>query len=136
MSAPIANPSAYDAHLARNRTAMANGRPDQIPIRPFVAEFTAKVAGMTNQEVTQDDEKAFEAARICAKTFDWDAVVPNMVFVWCRLAWAARPARWNHGPQPYPRCPRSWATKHWCVPTWENFDTWAYAFLGHCVVSF
>lgn len=65
---------------------MANGRPDRIPIRPFVAEFTAKVAGMTNQEVTQDYEKAFEAARICAQTFDWDAVVPNMVYMWGGIA--------------------------------------------------
>ena len=72
----------YDQRLARYRTAMANGRPDCIPIRPFVAEFTAKVAGMTSQEVTQDYEKAFEAARICASRFDWDAVVPNMVYVW------------------------------------------------------
>jgi tRNA G10 N-methylase Trm11 len=41
MRRPIANPSDFDARLARYRTAMANGRPDQIPIRPFVAEFTA-----------------------------------------------------------------------------------------------
>lgn len=86
MSATIAAPSEYDSRLARYRTAMANGRPDRIPIRPFVAEFTAKVAGMTNQEVTQDYEKAFEAARICARTFDWDAVVPNMVYVWGGIA--------------------------------------------------
>ncbi len=72
----------YRQRLDRYVTAMRNGRPDMIPIRPFVAEFTAKVAGMTSQQVTQDYELAFEAARTCAKSFDWDAVVPNMVYVW------------------------------------------------------
>lgn len=72
----------YQERLNRYCTAMRNGTPDRIPIRPFVAEFTAKAAGMTCQDVTQDYEKAFEAARYCAKTFDWDAVVPNMVYVW------------------------------------------------------
>lgn len=74
--------SIYEQKLNRYRTAMANGTPDTIPIRPFVAEATAKVANMTCQELTQDYEKAFEAVRICATTFDWDAVVPNMVYIW------------------------------------------------------
>ena len=72
----------YEEKLNRYRTAMANGTPDMIPIRPFVAEATAKVANMSCQELTQDYEKAFEAVRISANTFDWDAVVPNMVYVW------------------------------------------------------
>ncbi len=74
--------SLYDQKLQRYRIAMANGTPDTIPIRPFIAEGTAKLANMTCQELTQDYEKAFEAARITAKAFDWDAVVPNMVYVW------------------------------------------------------
>jgi hypothetical protein len=78
----------YQERLARYVTALRNGKPDRIPIRPFVAEFTAKVAGFTCQEVTHDYNKAFEAARICANAFDWDAVVGNMVYVWTGLTQA------------------------------------------------
>ena len=75
----------YAQRLKRYVTAMRNGKPDRIPIRPFVAEFTAKYAGYTCQEVTHDYEKAFAAARTCAADFDWDAVVGNMVYVWTGL---------------------------------------------------
>jgi uroporphyrinogen-III decarboxylase len=75
----------YQARMKRYVTAMRNGKPDMIPIRPFVAEFTAKYAGYTCQEVTHDYEKAFAAARKCAADFDWDAVVGNMVYVWTAL---------------------------------------------------
>ena len=75
----------YAQRLARYTTAMRNDKPDMVPIRPLVAEFTAKYAGYTCQEVTDDYEKAFAAARKCAADFDWDAVVPNMVFVWAGL---------------------------------------------------
>lgn len=78
----------YAERLNRYVTAMRNGKPDRIPIRPFVAEFTAKYAGFTCQEVTQDFRKAFEAARKCAADFDWDAVVGNMVYVWSGLTQA------------------------------------------------
>jgi hypothetical protein len=71
----------YAERLKRYVTAMRNGKPDRVPIRPFVAEFTAKYAGYTCQEVTHDYEKAFAAARKCAADFDWDAVVGNMVYV-------------------------------------------------------
>lgn len=80
--------SLYQERLQRYTTAMRNGKPDMIPIRPFVAEFTAKYAGFTCQEVTHDYLKAFEAARICAASFDWDAVVGNMVYVWTGLTQA------------------------------------------------
>jgi uroporphyrinogen-III decarboxylase len=50
-----------------------------------VAEFTAKYAGYTCQEVTHDFPKALDAARKCAAEFDWDAVVVNMVYVWTGL---------------------------------------------------
>ncbi len=80
--------SRYAERLKRYVTAMRNGKPDRIPIRPFVAEFTAKYAGYTCQEVTHDYEKAFAAARQCAADFDWDAVVGNMVFVWTGLTQA------------------------------------------------
>ena len=53
-----------------------------------MAEFTAKYAGYTIQEVTQDYQKAFAAARKCAADFDWDAVVGNMVYGWSGLTQA------------------------------------------------
>jgi hypothetical protein len=78
----------YAERLNRYVTAMRNEKPDRVPIRPFVAEFTAKYAGYTCQEVTHDYEKAFAAARKCAADFDWDAVVGNMVYVWTGLTQA------------------------------------------------
>lgn len=82
----MATEQLYQERLARYVTALRNEPPDRIPIRPFVAEFTAKYAGMTCQEVVHDYHKAFEAAVKCARDFDWDAVVPNMVYVWTGLA--------------------------------------------------
>ena len=78
----------YSERLNRYVTALRNGRPDRVPIRPFVAEFTATYAGYTCQEVTHDYEKAFAAVRRCAADFDWDAVVSNMVYVWTGLTQA------------------------------------------------
>ena len=78
----------YSERLTRYVTAMRNEKPDMIPIRPFVAEFTAKYAGFTCQEVAHDFNKAFIAARKCAADFDWDAVVGNMVYVWTGLTQA------------------------------------------------
>ncbi len=78
----------YKERLTRYITAMRNEQPDKIPIRPFVAEFTAKYTGLTCQEVAHDYHKAFMAARKCAVDFDWDAVVPNMVYVWTGLTQA------------------------------------------------
>ncbi|MFC1724150.1 uroporphyrinogen decarboxylase family protein [candidate division KSB1 bacterium] len=78
----------YKVRLNRYLTAMQNEKPDMIPIRPFAAEFTAKYAGFTCQEVTHDFNIAFEAVRKCAADFDWDAVVGNMVYVWTGLTQA------------------------------------------------
>jgi len=78
----------YANRLKRYVTAMRNEKPDRIPIRPFVAEFTAKYAGYTCQEVAHDFQIAFAAARKCAADFDWDAVVGNMVYVWTGLTQA------------------------------------------------
>ncbi|MCP4644003.1 MAG: hypothetical protein GY851_26410 [bacterium] len=75
----------YQQRLKRYVTALRNGKPDKIPIRPFVAEFTAKYAGYTCQQVAHDYTQAFEAAVKTAADFDWDAVVPNMVYVWTGL---------------------------------------------------
>jgi len=75
----------YAERLARYTTAMRNEKPDRVPIRPFVAEFIAKYAGYTCQEVAHDYEKALAATRKCAADFDWDATVGNMVYVWTGL---------------------------------------------------
>jgi uroporphyrinogen-III decarboxylase len=75
----------YQQRLNRYVTAMRNEKPDMVPIRPFVAEFTGVYAGYTCQEVAHDYEKAFDAACKCAADFDWDAAVANMVYVWTGL---------------------------------------------------
>jgi hypothetical protein len=67
---------------------MRNGRPDRVPIRPFAAEVTAKYAGFSCQQVTHDYRMAFEAVLRCCRDFDWDAAVPNMVYVWTGLTQA------------------------------------------------
>jgi hypothetical protein len=78
----------YQQRFKRYTTAMRMGKPDRIPIRPFVAEFTAKYAGYTCQQVSHDYRIAFDAACKCAADFDWDAVVANMVYVWTGLTQA------------------------------------------------
>jgi hypothetical protein len=75
----------YAERLSRYVTAMRNGQPDRVPLRPLAAEITARYAGFTCQEVTHDYNKAFEAVIRCCRDFDWDAVVPNMVWVWTGL---------------------------------------------------
>jgi uroporphyrinogen-III decarboxylase len=79
----------YQERLKRYTTAMRNGKPDRIPIRPFAAEFIATATGTTCQEVTQDFSRAFDATLKCCQMFDWDATVANMVYVWGGLAQAA-----------------------------------------------
>lgn len=72
----------YQERLARYTTALRNGKPDRVPIRPFVAEFTAKYCGMDCQQVTQDYQLAFDAAVRTAGELGWDAAVTNMVYLW------------------------------------------------------
>jgi uroporphyrinogen-III decarboxylase len=78
----------YAERLSRYVTAMRNGIPDRVPVRPFAAEITAKYAGYNCQEVTHDYRKAFDAVIRCCHDFEWDAVVPNMVYVWTGLTHA------------------------------------------------
>lgn len=78
----------YQRRLSRYVATMRNEKADCVPVRPFVAEFTARYAGYTSQEVAHDYQKAFDAAVRCAKDYDWDAVVPNMVYVWTGLTQA------------------------------------------------
>ena len=75
----------YQQRLHRYVTAMRNGMPDRVPLRPLAAEVTARYAGFTCQEVSHDYRKAFEAVIRCCRDFEWDAVVPNMVYVWTGL---------------------------------------------------
>lgn len=75
----------YAERLRRYTTALHNGKPDKVPIRPFVAEFVARYAGYDCQQVTHDYTLAFEATRKAAADFDWDATVANMVYVWTGL---------------------------------------------------
>jgi uroporphyrinogen-III decarboxylase len=78
----------YQRRLSRYVAAMRNEKPDCVPVRPFAAEFTARYAGYTSQEVAHDYQKAFDAVIRCARDYDWDAVVPNMVYVWTGLTQA------------------------------------------------
>jgi hypothetical protein len=78
----------YQQRLSRYTTAMRNAMPDRVPFRPFAAEITARYAGLTCQEVTHDYRKAFEAVIRCCNELDWDAAVPNMVYVWTGLTQA------------------------------------------------
>ena len=76
----------YQQRLKRYTTALKNGKPDTVPIRPFVAEFVGRYAGYTCQQITQDYNLAFEATVKTCADFDWDAAVANMVYVWGGLA--------------------------------------------------
>ncbi|MBD3266258.1 hypothetical protein GF373_06270 [bacterium] len=78
----------YQERLKRYTTALQNGKPDKIPIRPFAAEFCAKYAGMTCQDVTHDFNKGYDAVIKCCQDFDWDAAVATMVYVWTGLTQA------------------------------------------------
>jgi len=63
-------------------------RPSPERTTPVVAEFVARYAGYTCQELAHDYEQAFAAARKCAADFDWDAVVPNMLATWTGMTQA------------------------------------------------
>ncbi|MFP4501634.1 MAG: uroporphyrinogen decarboxylase family protein [Candidatus Hydrogenedentota bacterium] len=79
----------YEQRRRRYLTALRNGKPDRVPIRPFAAEFVARYAGYTCQEVTHEPAKAFDATCRAAADMGWDATVPNMVYVWTGLTEAA-----------------------------------------------
>ena len=76
----------YQQRLKRYTTTLKNQKADRVPIRPFAAEFVARFAGCTCQQVTQDFNLAFEATLKTCMGFDWDAAVANMVYVWGGLA--------------------------------------------------
>jgi len=78
----------YRQRLNRYVTAMGNKTPDRVPVRVFAAEFAARYAGFTCQQVTHDYNFAYEATRKCAADYGWDATVGNMVYVWTGLTQA------------------------------------------------
>jgi hypothetical protein len=78
----------YTRRLGRYTAALRNGKPDCVPIRPFVAEFTSVHAGYTCQETAHDYRLGFAAALRCAADYDWDAVVPNMIATWTGMTQA------------------------------------------------
>lgn len=76
------NEKLYQLRLNRYKKAMLNEKPDKVPLRVFAAEFSSKYAGYTVQQATYDYKIAFAAVRKCAKDFNWDATVLNMIYVW------------------------------------------------------
>ncbi|MCZ2151819.1 MAG: hypothetical protein LC126_29090 [Bryobacterales bacterium] len=86
---PTATDQLYAQRLNRYVTAMRNQKPDRVPLRPFAAEFTATYSGHTSQQLAHDYNQAFDSVIACCKGFDWDAVVPNMVYVWTGLTQSA-----------------------------------------------
>lgn len=78
----------YQRRVRRYVAAMRNEKPDMVPVRPFTAEMTATHCGYTCQQVTHDYRIAFEAVIRCCRDYDWDAAVPNMMYVWTGLTQA------------------------------------------------
>ena len=72
----------YQERLKRYYAANHKEKPDRVPVRPFAAEIAGKIAGYNAQEVTHDVDKALEAVIRMCSTFDIDATVVNMVYVW------------------------------------------------------
>jgi hypothetical protein len=84
-----------DEILNRYVTAMRIGRPDRATIPPLAAEIAAKYAGFTCQQATHDYRCAFEAVMRYRCDFDWDAVVPNMAYLWAGLTQAIGAVLWH-----------------------------------------
>jgi len=78
----------YQSRLKRYVTALNNGKPDMVPIRPFVAEFASQYAGYTAQQATHDYRYAVKAYLKCAQDFDWDAIPANLIYCWTGLVQA------------------------------------------------
>jgi len=63
----------YQERKKRYLTAMDLGKPDMVPIRIFLAEFAAKYAGCTLQELYYQMEINVDCAEKIIKEFDMDA---------------------------------------------------------------
>jgi uroporphyrinogen-III decarboxylase len=71
---------AYQERLNRYVTALNVGKPDKVPIRLQISEFSAKYAGFTLQEIYYDAEKNIAAATKLIQDFDMDTCpgAPNL----------------------------------------------------------
>ena len=76
---PAETEKLYEERLRRYTTAMRNEKPDKVPIRPFVAEFTAKYCGYNCQQVTHDYELGQAQEAFDAVADYKDGVVKAMV---------------------------------------------------------
>jgi uroporphyrinogen-III decarboxylase len=70
----------YAQRSNRYLTAMRGGTPDRIPIRFFLQEAAALIAGYTSQQVACDYGMAFECTRKAAETLGCDAVMLNAIW--------------------------------------------------------
>jgi len=78
----------YNARLSRYVCAMRGQKPDRVPFRPFAAELSATLTKRSCQRVTHDYREAFDAVAEMCEMFEFDAAVPNMVYVWTGLTQA------------------------------------------------
>lgn len=83
----------YEARLQRYLCAMDRGTPDRIPIRFFLQEAAAGIAGYTTQEVSCDYNLAFEATRKAGEKLGCDAVMLNAI--WSNYA-VGKAAGWRY----------------------------------------
>lgn len=70
----------FEAREARYLTAMGGGTPDRVPIRFFMQEAAARVAGYSIQQVATDYNLAFEATRKAGDVLGCDAVMLNAIW--------------------------------------------------------
>lgn len=70
----------FEARQARYLCAMDRGTPDRIPIRFFLQEAAARIAGYTTQQVSCDYQLAFEATRKAGEKLGCDAVMLNAIW--------------------------------------------------------
>jgi len=70
----------YEGAFRRYATAMANGKPDRVPIRFLFEEVAAKYAGYTTQQTACDFGLAFDATRKMAAELNVDAAMLNAIW--------------------------------------------------------
>ncbi len=63
----------YTTRVKRLSDAIRLGKPDRVPVTPFLGEFVATYAGYTQKEITYDAVKAIDAAKRCTLELDFDA---------------------------------------------------------------
>lgn len=71
----------FQERLTRYKTAMEGGKPDKVPIRLFLAEFAARYAGYTNQEIYYQADKNIDCMSKVLEDLDIDATL-GMPSLW------------------------------------------------------